>query len=127
MLRDVQFRNHSPLLTILHWHYVRTGELFSIIPLRGLADYAINGGFAFDLPVLKPFFSGPGSHLPAPQEFQPYSGFLDARIRYERVRALLDSVAGLEMGQVMGHDLIPGDALLREFTGGSTIQIPHNQ
>jgi uridine kinase len=39
MLRDVQHRNHSPLLTILHWHYVRSGELFSIIPLRGLADH----------------------------------------------------------------------------------------
>src|SRR2546426_8564665 len=30
MLRDVQHRNHSPLSTILHWHYVRWGELFSI-------------------------------------------------------------------------------------------------
>jgi len=52
MLRDVQHRNHSPLLTVLHWHYVRAGELFSIIPLRGLADHAVNGGFPFDLPAL---------------------------------------------------------------------------
>src|ERR1022692_887581 len=57
MLRDVQYRNHSPLLTILHWHYVRSGELFSIIPLSGLADHSVNGGFPFDLPALKPFFS----------------------------------------------------------------------
>ncbi|MGZ5568726.1 MAG: ATP cone domain-containing protein, partial [Limisphaerales bacterium] len=39
MLRDVQHRNHSPLLTLLHWHYVRAGELFSIIPLNGTADH----------------------------------------------------------------------------------------
>ena len=29
MLRDVQHRNYSPITTILHWHYVRAGELFS--------------------------------------------------------------------------------------------------
>src|SRR5712671_2461369 len=91
MLRDAQHRNHSPLLTILHWHYVRAGELFSIIPLSGLADHVVNGGFPFDLPALKPFFCGADSLLPRPADFDTYSGFLDARIRYERVRALLES------------------------------------
>lgn len=127
MLRDAKHRNHSPLLTVLHWHYVRAGELFSIIPLRGLADHTINGGFPFDLPALKPFFSGPGSLLPAPEEFQPYRGFLDARIRYERVRSLLESVAGLDLEQVRATELLPGDAVIREFVGGSTIRIPHNE
>src|SRR5882762_3823842 len=64
MLRDVQHRNHSPLLTILHWHYVRWGELFSIIPLMGQADHVVNGGLPFDLPALKPFFTGDGGYLP---------------------------------------------------------------
>ena len=127
MLRDVQHRNHSPLATVLHWHYVRTGELFSIIPLMGLADCIINGGLTFDLVALKPFFSGPASVLPRAEDFMGYSGFLDAHIRYERVRRLLESVEGLDEEQVRSHDLIPGDALLREFIGGSTIQIPHNE
>jgi uridine kinase len=127
MLRDAQYRNHSPLLTVLHWHYVRAGELFSIIPLRGLADHAINGGFPFDLPVLKPFFSGPGSYLPARAELQPYEGFLDARIRFDRVSSLLDSIEGVERKALVGYDLVPGDAVVREFIGGSTIQIPHNE
>ncbi|HVM50353.1 MAG TPA: ATP cone domain-containing protein [Candidatus Acidoferrum sp.] len=127
MLRDVQHRNHSPLLTILHWHYVRAGELFSIIPLRGLADHSVNGGFPFDLPALKPFLSGPGGYLPAPSDFQPYVGFLDARIRYERVRKLLESVEGLSREQVTKYDIIPGDTVIREFVGGSTIKIPHNE
>ena len=127
MLRDVQHRNHAPLLTILHWHYVRAGELFSIIPLSGSADHIINGGFPFDLPVLKPFFCGPGGHLPRPEDFQSYTGFLDARIRYERVKRLLDSVEGLTKEQVASYDLIPGDAVIREFIGGSTIKIPHNE
>ena len=98
MLRDVQHRNHAPLLTILHWHYVRSGELFSIIPLSGLADHVVNGGFPFDLPALKPFFCGPDGYLPRPEDFQSYTGFLDARIRYERVKRLLESVEGLSQG-----------------------------
>jgi uridine kinase len=127
MLRDVQHRNHAPLLTILHWHYVRSGELFSIIPLSGLADHIVNGGFPFDLPVLKPFFCGPDGYLPRPEDFQTYTGFLDARIRYERVKRLLDAVEGLPKEQVRNCDIIPGDAVIREFVGGSTIKIPHNE
>ena len=126
MLRDTRHRNHSALLTILHWHYVRAGELFSIIPLMGLADHLVNGGFPFDLPALKPFFAGTDSLLPGPEEFEPYAGFLDARVRYERVKALLESIEGFRREQVAALDIIPGDAVVREFIGGSTIRIPHN-
>jgi uridine kinase len=127
MLRDAQHRNHAPLLTILHWHYVRSGELFSIVPLSGLADHVVNGGFPFDLPVLKPFFCGPEGYLPRPEDFQSYTGFLDARIRYERVKRLLDAVEGLPRELVRNTDIVPGDAVIREFVGGSTIKIPHNE
>jgi uridine kinase len=127
MLRDVRHRNHSPLLTILHWHYVRAGELFSIIPLRGLADHTLNGGFPFDLAALKPFCCGPEGCLPQPEEFRPYSGFLDARIRFERLSRLLASVEGLTREQAADYDLIPGDAVLREFIGGGNLRIPHNE
>ena len=127
MLRDARHRNHSPLLTLLHWHYVRAGELFSIIPLSGLADHVINGGFPFDLPALKPLLCGVQGCLPRPEEFQPYGGFLDARIRYERVKRLLESVAGLEREELLSGNLIPGDAVIREFIGGSTSRIPHNE
>jgi uridine kinase len=127
MLRDAQHRNHSPLLTVLHWHYVRAGELFSIIPLSGLADHTVNGGFPFDLPALHPFFMGEGALLPRPEDFSSYTGFLDATIRYERVKKLLESVAGLRREQVTSYDIIPGDSVVREFVGGSTIKIPHNE
>jgi uridine kinase len=127
MLRDAKHRNHSPLATILHWHYVRYGELFSIIPLMGLADHVVNGGMPFDLAALKPFFLGEGNLLPKPEDFTQYAGFLDAHIRYDRVKALLESVDGLSLAQVQGNEYIPGDAVIREFVGGSTIQIPHNE
>jgi hypothetical protein len=115
------------LRTILHWHYVRYGELFSIIPLMGLADHVVNGGFPFELPALKPFFIGESGLLPKPEDFAPYAGFLDARIRYDRVKTLLESVEGFTEKQVAPGGLIPGDAVIREFIGGSTIKIPHNE
>ena len=127
MLRDATHRNHSPLRTILHWHYVRAGELFSIIPLSGLADHTVNGGFPFDLPALQPFFAGPDSLLPRRSDFEPYGGFLDAQIRYEHVKQLLESVEGLPKEQLADYGTIPGDAVIREFVGGSTIKIPHNE
>jgi uridine kinase len=126
MLRDARHRNYSPLRTILHWHYVRAGELFSILPLSGLADHVIDTGYAFELAALKPFFGGPESHLPEPQDFVPYGGFLDAEIRYARICALLQSIEGLSPGEIEQHEIIPGDAVVREFIGGSTLSIPHN-
>jgi len=127
MLRDSQHRNHTPLRTLLHWHYVRAGELSSIIPLSGLADHVVNGGMPFDLPALRPFFIGPGGRLPRREDLQPFDGFLDARIRHERVRALLESVEGLSAEQAMDYAIIPGDAVVREFIGGGTLPIPHNE
>jgi uridine kinase len=127
MLRDSRHRNHSPLRTILHWHYVRAGELFSIIPLSGSADYVINGGFPFDLPALKPFFAGAHGLLPKLEDFESYAGFLDALIRYEQVKRLIENVEGLTIEQAADYNIIPGDAIIREFIGGSTIKIPHNE
>jgi len=126
-LRDVKHRNHPPLATLLHWHYVRAGELFSIIPLKGMADVIINGGMPFDLPALKPFFIGDGGIWPAEEDLGHYPSFLDAQIRYRRVSHLLGSVEGLTLEEVADHALIPGDAVVREFIGGSTIEIPHNE
>jgi len=124
ILRDVRHRNHSPLSTLLHWHYVRAGELFSIIPLMGLADHVINGGLPFDLPVLKTCLHTTGQ-WPRPEDMAQYRGFLDAQIRYHRVTTLLNSVEALSAEQI--ETLIPGDCLLREFIGGSTLRIPHNE
>jgi hypothetical protein len=106
---------------------VRAGELFSILPLRGLADCVVNSGFPFELPALKPVLAGRNGLLPHPDAFRNYAGFLDARIRYERIQNLIESVEGLEPEQITRHDLIPGDAVVREFIGGGTIRIPHNE
>jgi len=126
-LRDAVHRNHPPLATLLHWHYVRAGELFSIIPLKGLADVVINGGMPFDLPTMKSFFVGDDGLWPSEEALANYPSFLDAHIRHRRVSHLLESIEGLSIDAVSDHRLIPGDALVREFIGGSTIKIPHNE
>lgn len=125
-LRDTKHRNHPPLATLLHWHYVRAGELFSIIPLKGMADCIVNGGMPFDLPILKPFFTGEEGVWPQDDELTAYPSYLDARIRQRRIQQLLDSVVGVTEKQVADTSFIPGDAVVREFVGGSTIKIPHN-
>jgi uridine kinase len=127
ILRDARHRNHSPLRTILHWHYVRAGELFSIIPLHGLADAVIDGGFAFELSALKPHFSQGDGMLPATSDLHDYAGFVDARIRLNRIQSLLQSVEGITLAEAQDTTLIPGDAVTREFIGGSTVRIPHNE
>jgi hypothetical protein len=65
--------------------------------------------------------------LPSPEDFRSYPGFLDGQLRYNRIKALLESVEGLPLDKLHGFDLIPGDAVIREFIGGSTIKIPHNE
>lgn len=126
MLRDARHRNMSTLLTLLHWHYVRAGELFSILPLEGRADAVINGGFPFDIPLMRPLLSGENGALPSPEALRDYPGFLDARIRLHRVQSLLEGAEGVPVDQLDNLDFIPGDAVVREFIGGSTVAVPHN-
>jgi len=127
MLRDATHRNHPPLATLLHWHYVRQGELLSIIPLKGLADFAINGGMPFDLPVLKPYLVDDGGIWPEVGDLGSYPSYLDAHIRHRRTSHMIESVEGLTIAQASDLSLVPGDAVVREFIGGSTLTIPHNE
>ncbi len=112
MLRDRTHRNHSPTMTLGHWHFVRKGELRDMIPYIKTVDYVMNGGLSFELPVLR---SSMRNDFPDPEWFLN-QGRLDAYIRGERVRRLLDSVVPQADLSV---SMIPGDCHLREFIGGS--------
>ena len=114
-----------PSLSVLD--NVRAGELFSIIPLKGMADVIINGGMPFDLPAMKPFFTARPELWPSEEELDNYPSFLDAHIRHRRVSRLLESIEAMPMTDVEDTSIIPGDAVVREFIGGSTIEIPHNE
>ncbi len=111
MLRDKKHRNHSPKMTLGHWHFVRKGELRDMIPYIKTVDYVMNGGLSFELPVLK---SVMGDDFPDPKWFLNQGRF-DAYIRGERVRRILES---LMPAKDITYDLIPPDCHLREFIGG---------
>lgn len=120
MLRDHRHRNHNPLLTLNHWEKVRKSELANIVPLWARADVIVNGGYLVDLPLLKPFVE---DIFPSEAAVAKFPGHLDARMRRERVRRLLASVVPLPADVIAK---IPGDSLVREFIGGGTLTIPHN-
>ncbi len=112
MIRDSWHRNHQPLQTLTHWHYVRSSELTHIIPFIGTVDYLVNSAMPHELPVLKPrlyrFFPDAASRYRDDPKRQ------DACLRARRVLELLEPVAPVE-----DDAAIPATSLLREFIGGS--------
>ncbi|MCD4654863.1 hypothetical protein K8T06_13130 [bacterium] len=114
MLRDRIHRNHSPKMTLGHWHFVRKGELRDMIPYIKTVDYVMNGGLAFELPVLKTVIA---DDFPDPKWFLN-QGRLDAYIRGERIRRILESLMSVND---LSTNMIPADSHLREFIGGLEI------
>lgn len=115
MMRDAAHRNYSPERTILHWHYVRRGELKHIIPHAGRADVVVNSALPYELAVLKRHLA---AHFPAWLESWPQDpGFADARARAGRIHALLQEIAPADDAAV------PATSVLREFIGGSAYQV----
>ena len=121
MIRDVQHRGYSPSNTLSHWPYVRKGELKHIIPYIFSTDVVINSGMPYELPVLKNSLYKRFPDMDFINGLKD-QGRLDPFIRGIRTKSLLDTVEELE-----NIDLIPGTSPIREFIGGSTYIIPHNE
>ena len=116
-VRDANFRNHDPALTLGHWHYVRSSEIKHIIPYLHTVDLTVNGSLPYELPVLKKHV---WSYFPdLVEKFKKQPERQDANIRASRVKELLDQV---EIMSDEDEAKIAGDSLLREFIGGSTIE-----
>lgn len=117
MLRDSVHRNHPLDATLGHWHYVRKGELKYILPYINSVDTIVNGGLAYELPILKTAIS---DCFPNPRQFRK-DNRMDAYVRGVRVKRLLETVEAY-----VDLSVVPGDSHLREFIGGSTLKIMHN-
>jgi uridine kinase len=112
MVRDAAYRAYDPQRTLEHWHYVRSSELRHIIPYVNTADYVVNSGLPYELPVMRARLL---------EHFEKWAGQYqddplrrDAFMRAERVYHLLQAVTPVE-----DESPIPPDSLLREFIGGS--------
>ena len=112
MIRDSWHRNHQPLDTIAHWHYVRSSEMKYIIPFIGGADFVLNSALPYELAVLKPKLL---RYFPeAMARFHENPKKQDAYFRARRVFEMLDP-----LDAVADDAIVPRNSLLREFIGGS--------
>lgn len=112
MVRDAAHRAYDPQRTLEHWHYVRKSELRNIIPYINTADYIVNSGLPYELPVMRTRLLDHFARWAEQYRDDPLRE--DAFIRAERVHALLQAVTPVE-----DESVIPPDSLLREFIGGS--------
>ncbi len=114
MLRDAAHRAYDYEKTLTHWHYVRAGELRGIIPYIGSADYIINSGMPYELPIYKPkLFDGFSKWI------ERYAGDplrQDAFERAARIHKLLSTIT-----PVKDDSIVPKDSVIREFIGGLEI------
>ena len=112
MLRDAAHRAYDPRGTLLHWHYVRSSEMRHIIARINEADYIVNTGLPYELPLYRPRLLDQFARWE--REFQNDPLREDAYKRARRVGALLQAVTPVE-----DDSPVPPDSVLREFIGGS--------
>lgn len=115
MLRDASFRAYNPRQTLEHWHYVRNSELRNIIPFIHTTDFIINTGMPYELAFYRPkllnFFT---------QWIEDYREDPLRRDAFSRAFRVYELLQSLE--PVNDDSLVPGDSLIREFIGGSTLK-----
>jgi uridine kinase len=114
MLRDSVHRAYNPEQTLLHWHYVRSSEKRNILPYCNTADYIINTSMPFEVPIYRPMLLEHFKEWGEKYNGDPLRE--DAYTRAVRVRNMLEVIEPVE-----DDSPIPGDSLLREFIGGSTL------
>jgi len=112
MVRDSWHRSYNPRQTLEHWHYVRRSEIRHIIPFVGTVDHIIDGSLAYELPVYKKYLFQHFPEFVAGYREDPKRQ--DAFIRAKRVHDMLNAFSVWE-----NDDVIPKDALIREYIGGS--------
>jgi uridine kinase len=115
MLRDASHRAYDPRQTLEHWHYVRSSEMRNIIPNNIHADYIINSGMPFELPVYARKMSAQFKEWEKQYRGDPLR--TDAYERADRVARMLDWISPVDQDH-----LIPSDSVIREFIGGSTLK-----
>lgn len=115
ILRDAAYRAYDPEMTLTHWHYVRAGEMRSIIPNINSANYIINSAMPYELAIYQPKLIN--YFRDWEERFNNDAVRKDAYERAARVHKLLKSIS-----PVTDDSIIPGDSVIREFIGGSTLK-----
>ncbi len=106
IVRDSIYRGYSAEATLKLWDSVRAGEKRNIFPYQEEADIMFNSALAYELSVLKPLAEPLLLQVKSPRE----------RIEAERLLAFLSWF------EPCPTETIPGNSILREFIGGSTLR-----
>lgn len=108
LIRDNRTRGNSPETTLSRWPSVVRGASKYIFPYQKNANVMFNSSLIYELPVMKPYAE---ILLRSIGEGSPQRG--------EAMRLL----RMLRFVPVMDPRLVPSNSLLREFIGGSIIEI----
>lgn len=108
LVRDARVRGYGPEETLLQWPSVVRGANRYIFPWQNNADRMFNSVHMYELPVLKPFAE------PLLRRVKPKSPV------YGEACRLLEMLRHVP---VMPENLVPNNSVLREFIGGSIIDI----
>lgn len=111
IVRDHQFRGTSPERTLRMWPSVRRGEETWIYPYQEQADYVFNTALHYELPVLKYF---------AYDLLRQVTPGTPEDIISQRLRKVLHYFPDIDPAIL---NEIPPLSLLREFIGGSTMEL----
>ena len=115
MLRDAEHRAYDPRKTLLHWHYVRSSEMRNIIPFINTTDYIISSAMPYELALYSARLGQDFAQWTIDYKDDPLRE--DAYARAFRMRQVLKQVT-----PVADDSPVPGDSVLREFIGGSTLK-----
>lgn len=115
MLRDAAHRAYDPRKTLLHWHYVRSSEMRNIIPYINTTDYIISSAMPYELALYSAKLLDDFEQWTTDYEKDPLRE--DAYTRAARLYQVLKQVT-----PVPDDSSVPGDSVLREFIGGSTLK-----
>ena len=107
MVRDFQYRGHSPIETLKRWASVRNGEDNNIFPYQENADIMFNSTFVYEFSVMKKYAEPLLKQVPTDIP------------EYREVKRLLKFLSFFEE---MDDSTIPPNSILREFIGGSIFQ-----
>lgn len=116
MLRDSVHRAYNPEQTLLHWHYVRASEKRNILPYSKTADYIINTSMPYEVPLYRPMLLDNFKEWAQKYKDDPLR--IDAFTRAERLSRVLNEIEPVE-----DDSPVPSDSVMREFIGGSTLEL----
>ena len=102
-VRDYQFRGTDAAETLERWASVRRGEILYISPFKDKANLQFDSSFGYEVPMMNNMVTDLFNALP------------DNTERFEELQSILPA---FELFEDISPELLPRDALLREFVGG---------